>query len=115
MRSSCKAVNFGIVYGISDFSLAQDIGVSRKEAAAFIRSYLDSYPGVENYMETIKETAREQGYVTTLFGRRRALPDMRQQKLQRPLGHRADRDEHAHSGHGCGHHQDRDGACARPA
>ena len=61
MRSSCKAVNFGIVYGISDFSLAQDIGVSRKEAAAFIRSYLDSYPGVENYMETIKETAREQG------------------------------------------------------
>ena len=76
MRSSCKAVNFGIVYGISDFSLAQDIGVSRKEAAAFIRSYLDSYPGVENYMETIKETAREQGYVTTLFGRRRALPDI---------------------------------------
>ena len=76
MRSSCKAVNFGIVYGISDFSLAQDIGVSRKEAAAFIRSYLDSYPGVENYMETIKETAREQGYVTTLFGRRRALSDI---------------------------------------
>ena len=76
MRSSCKAVNFGIVYGISDFSLAQDIGVSRKEAAEFIKTYLDSYPGIENYMESIKQTAREQGYVTTLFGRRRAVPDI---------------------------------------
>ncbi len=76
MRSSCKAVNFGIVYGISDFSLAQDIGVSRKEAAEFIKTYLDSYPGIENYMSTIKQTAREQGYVTTLFGRRRAVPDI---------------------------------------
>lgn len=76
MRSSCKAVNFGIVYGISDFSLAQDIGVSRKEAAEFIKTYLDSYPGIEHYMESIKQTAREQGYVTTLFGRRRAVPDI---------------------------------------
>ena len=76
MRSSCKAVNFGIVYGISDFSLAQDIGVSRKEAAEFIKTYLDSYPGIENYMSTIKQTAREQGYVTTLFGRRRAVLDI---------------------------------------
>lgn len=76
MRSSCKAVNFGIVYGISDFSLAQDIGVSRKEAAEFIKTYLDSYPGIENYMSTIKQTAREQGYVATLFGRRRAVPDI---------------------------------------
>ncbi len=76
MRSSCKAVNFGIVYGISDFSLAQDIGVSRKEAAEFIKTYLDSYPGIENYMSTIKQTAREQGYVTTLFGRRRTVPDI---------------------------------------
>lgn len=76
MRSSCKAVNFGIVYGISDFSLAQDIGVSRKEAAEFIKTYLDSYPGIENYMTNIKQTAREQGYVTTLFGRRRAVPDI---------------------------------------
>ena len=59
MRSSCKAVNFGIVYGISDFSLAQDIGVSRKEAAEFIKTYLDSYPGIENYMTNIKQTARE--------------------------------------------------------
>ena len=51
MRSSCKAVNFGIVYGISDFSLAQDIGVTRKEAGEFIKTYLDTYPGVKKYME----------------------------------------------------------------
>ena len=65
MRSSCKAVNFGIVYGISDFSLAQDIGVTRKEAGEFIKTYLDTYPGVKKYMEDIKQTGREQGYVTT--------------------------------------------------
>ncbi|MDY3617926.1 DNA polymerase I [Agathobaculum sp.] len=77
MRSSCKAVNFGIVYGISDFSLAQDIGVSRKEAGEFIRSYLATYPGVHRYMDGIKESAKEKGYVETLFGRRRALPELK--------------------------------------
>lgn len=76
MRSSCKAVNFGIVYGISDFSLAQDIGVTRKEAGEFIRAYLETYPGVARYMDEIKASAREKGYVTTLFGRRRALPEL---------------------------------------
>lgn len=76
MRSSCKAVNFGIVYGISDFSLAQDIGVTRKEAKAFIDSYLETYPGVARYMEEIKAAAKEKGYVETLFGRRRALPEL---------------------------------------
>ena len=53
--SSCKAVNFGIVYGISDFSLAQDIGVTRKEAGEFIRTYLATYPGVAKYMDEIKD------------------------------------------------------------
>ena len=76
MRSHAKAVNFGIVYGISAFSLAQDIGVTRKEAGEFIKTYLDTYPGVKKYMEDIKQTGREQGYVTTLFGRRRALPEL---------------------------------------
>ncbi|MDO5142190.1 MAG: DNA polymerase I [Eubacteriales bacterium] len=76
MRASCKAVNFGIVYGISDFSLAQDIGVTRKEAGAFIRTYLETYPGVADYMESIKERAKADGFVTTLFGRRRALPEL---------------------------------------
>lgn len=65
------------MYGISDFSLAQDIGVTRKEAGEFIKTYLDTYPGVKKYMEDIKQTGREQGYVTTLFGRRRALPELK--------------------------------------
>ena len=90
MRSSCKAVNFGIVYGISDFSLAQDIGVARKEAAAFIQSYLDTYPGVHHYMESIKQSARESGYVETLFGRRRALPELNSKNFNlRSFGERA--------------------------
>lgn len=90
MRSSCKAVNFGIVYGISDFSLAQDIGVTRKEAAAFIQSYLDTYPGVHHYMESIKQSARETGYVETLFGRRRALPELNSRNFNlRSFGERA--------------------------
>ena len=89
MRSSCKAVNFGIVYGISDFSLAQDIGVTRKEAGEFIKTYLDTYPGVKKYMDSIKETGREQGYVTTLFGRRRALPELKSKNFNmRSFGER---------------------------
>ena len=89
MRSSCKAVNFGIVYGISDFSLAQDIGVTRKEAGEFIKTYLDTYPGVKKYMEDIKQTGREQGYVSTLFGRRRALPELKSKNFNmRSFGER---------------------------
>ncbi len=77
MRSNAKAVNFGIVYGISEFSLAQDIHVSRYEAKAYIDSYLSKYHGVRDYMVTIKDTARTQGYVSTLFGRRRAIPEIK--------------------------------------
>ncbi len=76
MRSSCKAVNFGIVYGISDFSLAQDIGVSRKEAGEYIEKYLHTYSGVKQYMEEAKVRAREAGYAETLLGRRRYLPEL---------------------------------------
>ena len=76
MRSNAKAVNFGIVYGISEFSLSQDIGVSRYEAKAYIDSYLSKYPGVREYMRDIVDTARKQGYVTTAFGRRRYLPEI---------------------------------------
>ena len=89
MRSSCKAVNFGIVYGISDFSLAQDIGVTRKEAGEFIRTYLATYPGVAKYMDDIKAAAKENGYVTTLFGRRRALPELQSRNFNiRSFGER---------------------------
>lgn len=89
MRSSCKAVNFGIVYGISDFSLAQDIGVTKKEAAAFIQSYLETYPGVAKYMQEIKASAKEKGYVETLFGRRRYLPELKSRQFNiRSFGER---------------------------
>ncbi len=76
MRSSCKAVNFGIVYGISDFALAGDLGISRKHAGEFIKSYLETYTGVDKYMKDIKASAKEKGYVETLFGRRRYLPEL---------------------------------------
>ncbi len=76
MRRHAKAVNFGIVYGISEFSLAEDIGVSRAEAKAYIDSYLARYEGVRKYMHDIVEFARENGYVATMFGRRRDLPDI---------------------------------------
>ena len=77
MRSSAKAVNFGIVYGISAFSLAQDIGVSVAEARAYMERYFDTYRGVRQYMEQVVERARDQGYVETLMHRRRDLPELK--------------------------------------
>ena len=77
MRSRAKAVNFGIVYGISDFGLAKQLDVGRKEAAGYIASYFERYTGVKKYMEDIVAEAREQGYVSTLMGRRRYLPEIR--------------------------------------
>ena len=76
MRGRAKAVNFGIVYGIGAFSLAKDIGVSRAEASRYIKSYLDTYKGVSGYMENVIKDAKESGFVTTLFGRRRYLPEL---------------------------------------
>lgn len=76
MRSQAKAVNFGIVYGIGAFSLSQDIGVSVAEADRYIKGYLDTYSGVKKYMEETIKFARENGYVKTLFGRRRYLPEL---------------------------------------
>ncbi len=77
MRRSAKAVNFGIVYGISDFSLSGDIGVSRKEARAYIDNYLAHYQGVRRYMKEIVDIGREQGYVESMYGRRRELPELK--------------------------------------
>ena len=76
MRSRAKAVNFGIVYGIGAFSLSQDIGVTVSEADSYIKSYLAHYAGVRKYMEDTIAFARENGYVKTLFGRRRYLPEL---------------------------------------
>ena len=77
MRRQAKAVNFGIVYGISAFSLSQDIGVSVAEAKAYMEAYFATFPGVRTYMDAIVERAREQGYVETLFHRRRDLPELK--------------------------------------
>lgn len=76
MRSRAKAVNFGIVYGIGAFSLAKDIGVTRKEADAYIKGYLHNFSGVDNYMKEVVANAKKDGYVSTLFGRRRYLPEI---------------------------------------
>lgn len=76
MRRHAKAVNFGIVYGISDYGLSQSLHITRKEAAQFIERYLESYPGVKNYMEEVVAEAKQKGYVSTLLHRRRYLPDI---------------------------------------
>ena len=76
MRSRAKAVNFGIVYGIGAFSLSKDIGVTRKEAEQYINNYLNHYSGIKEYLEKTVETAKENGYVQTIFGRRRYLQEL---------------------------------------
>ena len=89
MRSAAKAVNFGIVYGIGAFSLAQDIGVTVAEADRYIKNYLSTYAGVKRYMEETVTAARETGFVTTMFGRRRPLPELTaQNKNTRAFGER---------------------------
>lgn len=76
-RRNAKAVNFGIVYGISEFSLAEDIGVSRYEAKDYIETYLAKYQGVRAYMRRVVQEAREQGYTKTLYGRKRYIPELK--------------------------------------
>ena len=76
LRKRAKAVNFGIVYGIGDFSLAADIGVTKREAKAYIESYLEKYSGIREFMSGAKEQARREGYVMTLYGRRRYIPEI---------------------------------------
>ncbi len=76
LRSSAKAINFGIMYGKGAYSLSKDIGVTVKEADAFLKNYLDAFPKVSGYMDKTIADAKEQGYVSTLFGRRRALPEL---------------------------------------
>ena len=76
MRRNAKAVNFGIIYGISSFGLSDDLGISMKEASNFINSYLDTFPGIREYMKDEVEKARKNGYVTTLMNRRRVIPEI---------------------------------------
>lgn len=76
MRSNAKTVNFGIIYGVSAFGLSQQTSLSRSEASDIIKSYFRTYPGIQDYIESQKELARQQGYVETMLGRRRYLKDI---------------------------------------
>jgi len=76
MRRTAKTVNFGVIYGMSDYGLEQATGLSREEAAAFINAYFEKYPGVKKYLESTKEKARKEGYVQTILGRKRAIPEI---------------------------------------
>ena len=89
-RSNAKAVNFGIVYGISDFGLGEQLGISRKIAKKYIEEYLQEYAGIKNFMDEMKEKAKETGYVETLFNRRRYIPELKSNNyMVRQFGERA--------------------------
>ena len=90
VRRDAKAINFGIIYGISPFGLARQLAIPQKEAKAYIEAYLERYPGIRDYMETTREFARGNGYVTTLFGRRVHVPSLREKNpARRSFGERA--------------------------
>ena len=89
LRRRAKAVNFGIVYGIGDFSLAKDLGITRREAKEYIENYLSTYSGVDAYLKRTVEEAKEAGYTTTMFDRRRNIPEIKSSnKIQRGFGER---------------------------
>lgn len=89
MRSRAKAVNFGIVYGISDFSLAQDLKITRKEAAEYMRIYFERYPKIKEYLDNIIKDSKETGYVTTILNRKRFIPEIKSSnKIVKALGER---------------------------
>lgn len=89
-RSNAKAVNFGIVYGISDFGLGEQLGIGRKQAKKYIDEYLTQYSGINQFMDNIKEEAKEKGYVKTLFNRRRYIPELKSNNyMVRQFGSRA--------------------------
>ena len=89
MRSRAKAVNFGIVYGISDFSLSQDLKITKKEASEYMEIYFDRYPKIKGYLESVKEEAKEKGYVLTVLNRRRFIPEIKSSnKIVKALGER---------------------------
>ena len=88
-RSNAKAVNFGIVYGISSFGLGQDLNISRKEAEEYINRYFETYPKIKQYLDSLVEEAKREGHVTTLFGRRRPVPEIASSNfMQRSFGER---------------------------
>ena len=82
-RRAAKAVNFGLVYGQTDFGLAQSLGIARAEAASYIDAYFKRYPGVKEYMERVVAQAKRDGYVSTIYNRRRYLPEINSRNFQR--------------------------------
>ncbi len=89
MRTSAKAVNFGIVYGISDYSLSQDLNISFKEAKQYIEGYFENYPNIKLYLDNVIKDGAEKGYVSTIFGRRRYMPELRSSnKITQSFGER---------------------------
>ena len=89
MRSRAKAVNFGIVYGISDFSLSQDLHITKKEASEYMEIYFDRYPNIKGYLDSLTEEAKEKGYVLTILNRRRFIPEIKSSnKIVKSLGER---------------------------
>ena len=90
MRRQAKAVNFGIVYGISSFGLSQDLSISKKEAQKYIEDYFENYPGVKKYLDDSVEFAKENGYALTLYKRRRPIPELKAGNfIQKQFGERA--------------------------
>ena len=104
-RDRAKAVNFGIVYGISDFGLSDQLGIPRADARLYIDAYLARYPRVRSFIDTTIAAAAQDGYVTTLFGRRRAIPELRRAHGAAAPARRAPRREHDHPGERRRHHQ----------
>ena len=88
-RRNAKAVNFGIVYGISSFGLSQDLSITRKEAAEYIEKYFETYPKIKRFLDGLVDEGKEKGYVTTMFGRRRPIPELKSGNfMQRSFGER---------------------------
>ena len=114
-RDRAKAVNFGIVYGISDFGLSEQLNIPRADARAYIDTYLARYPRVRSFIDTTIADAAQDGYVTTLLGRRRADPGARRAHGAAAPARRAPGREHGHPGDRGRHHQGGDGARPRGA
>jgi DNA polymerase-1 len=99
MRRSAKAINFGLIYGMSAFGLARQLNIGRKQAAEYIELYFQRYPGVQAYMNNIRHTAAEQGYVETAFGRRLYLPEINSRNGMRRQAAERTGNQCPHAGH----------------